>query len=191
MNNMRKIILASTSPRRKELLEKAGLVFDIEASNYEEDMSLPLTPGELVKFLSRKKAENIALNHNDAIIISGDTIVFSEGSVFGKPHTPSRAKEMLKILSGKEHSVFSGFTVIDTLNNKIFSDAVEAKVKFRNISDDEIDEYIKTGEPLSRAGGYAIQTVKDIFVESMNGDYNSIVGFPIDEIMKTLKSFGI
>lgn len=188
---MRKIILASTSPRRKELLEKAGLVFDIESSNYEEDMTLPLPPSNLVKFLSRGKAESVVLNYNDAVIIAGDTIVFLEGSVFGKPNTPKRAKEMLHLLSGKEHSVFSGFTILDTLNNKVFSDAVEAKVKFRKISDDEIDEYIKTGEPLSRAGAYAIQTVEKTFVESMTGDYDSIVGFPIAEIMKAFKSFDI
>lgn len=186
---MRKIILASTSPRRKELLEKAGLVFEIVASDYEEDMTLPLSPSDLVKFLSRGKAESVALKFSDAIVIGGDTIVFLDDNVLGKPHTNKRAKEMLTMLSGKEHSVFSGFTIIDTFNKKIFSGVVEVKVKLRNISSDEIDEYIKTGEPLSRAGGYAIQTIKDTFVESMTGDYDSIVGFPITEIMKALKSF--
>jgi septum formation protein len=188
---MRKIILASTSPRRKELLEKAGLVFEIVASDYEEDMTLPLSPSDLVKFLSRGKAESVALKYSDAIVIGGDTIVFLDDNVLGKPHTKKRAKEMLTMLSGKEHSVFSGFTIIDTLNNKIFSDAVEAKVKFKDLSDVEIEEYIETGEPLSRAGAYALQTVKDTFVEYINGDYDSIIGFPITEIMKALKSFNI
>lgn len=116
---MRRIILASTSPRRKELLAQTGLLFETVSSNYEEDMTLPLPPDELVKFLSKGKAESVAQNYSDAIIIGGDTFIFFNGNVLGKPYTPIRAKEMLKMLSGKEHSVFSGFTVIDTLNNKI------------------------------------------------------------------------
>ena len=188
---MRKIILASTSPRRKELLSKTGLVFEAVASNYEEDMSLLMPPDELVKFLSRGKAESVAQNYDDAIIIGGDTFISINGQILGKPYTPERAKEMLNILSGNEHSVFTGFTIIDTKNNKILSDVVEAKIKFKDLSDEEIDEYIETGEPLSRAGAYAIQTIGDTFVESLNGDYDSIIGLPVKDLMKALRSFDI
>ena len=188
---MRKIILASTSPRRKELLEKVGLIFDIVPSNYEEDMSLPLPPDELVKFLSKEKAESVAQKYDDALIIGGDTIVFLDGHVLGKPYTREKAKEMLKMLSGKEHSVFSGFTIIDTKSKKIVSEAIEEKIKFKNLSDKEIDEYVATEEPLTRAGAYAIQTVGKTFIENDVGDYDAIVGLPVDSLIKKLKLFNI
>jgi len=186
---MRKIILASTSPRRKELLAQAGLVFEAVASEYEEDMTLPMEPGELVKFLSKGKAEAVAKNYDDAIVIGGDTFISFNGHVLGKPHTKERAKEMLTMLSGNEHSVLSGFTVIDTKNKKTISDFVEAKIKFKKLSEKEIDDYIATEEPLTRAGAYAIQTVKDTFVEKMDGDYDSIVGLPVTRVKEIVDSF--
>ena len=188
---MRKIILASTSPRRKKLLTKTGLQFEAVSSDYEEDMTLPLPPDELVKFLSKGKAESVAKNYNDAIIIGGDTFIYFNGHILGKPHTPERAKEMLNMLSGNEHSVFTGFTIIDTKNNKIVSDAVESKIKLKKLNDKEINEYIDTGEPLSRAGAYDIQTVQNTFIESVNGDYDAIVGLPVKNLMKALESFDV
>lgn len=188
---MRKIILASTSPRRKELLAKTGLQFEAISSDYEEDMTLPLPPDELVKFLSKGKAESVGKSYDDAIVIGGDTFIYFSGNVLGKPHTPERAKEMLNMLSGNEHSVFTGFTIIDTRNGKIVSEAIEAKIKFKNLTDQEIDEYIATEEPLTRAGAYAIQTVGNTFVEKINGDYDSIVGFPTNDVIKALESFDI
>jgi septum formation protein len=188
---MRRIILASTSPRRKELLAKTGLEFEVVTSNYEEDMTLALPPDELVKFLSRGKAESVASNYDDAIIIGGDTFIFFEGKILGKPHTPVRAKEMLRMLSGNEHSVFTGFTIIDTLNNKIVSEAVTAKVKFRDLSEKEIDDYVETGEPLNRAGAYAVQTVEKTFIEEVIGDYDGIIGLPINHVREILVSFGV
>ncbi|KKP86489.1 MAG: Maf-like protein, septum formation protein, partial [Parcubacteria group bacterium GW2011_GWC1_35_8] len=128
---MRKIILASTSPRRKELLEKAGLIFDVIPSNYEEDMTLDLIPEELAKFLSKGKAIDVAKNFNDAIIISADTFVSLDDKIIGKPHTEEKAKITLKTLSGKTHSVFTGFTIIDTKKDKIVSKVVETKVSFK------------------------------------------------------------
>ncbi len=188
---MRKIILASTSPRRKELLAKTGLQFEAVSSDYEEDMTLPLPPDELIKFLSKGKAESVAKSYDDAIIIGGDTFIYFDGQVLGKPYTPERAKEMLKMLSGNEHSVFTGFTIIDTKNYKTVSEAIEAKIKFKDLTDKEIDDYIATEEPLTRAGSYAIQTVEKTFIESFNGDYNAIVGLPVDDLMKALKYFGV
>jgi len=98
---------------------------------------------------------------------------------------------MLTMLSGQEHSVLTGFTIIDTKNNKIISEVVEAKIKFRDLLEIEIDEYIETGEPLSRAGAYAIQTIGDTFVEKVEGDYDSIIGLPVTQLMKTLEDFEI
>lgn len=186
---MRKIILASTSPRRKELLAKAGLIFEAVASEYEEDMTLPMPPGELVKFLSKGKAEAVAKNYDDAIVMGGDTFIYFNGHILGKPHTKERAKEMLVMLSGNEHSVFSGFTVIDTKNKKIISDFVEAKIKFKKLSEKEIDDYIETYKPFGFAGAYAIQVVKDIFVEKIDGDYDSVVGLPVTRVKDIIESF--
>ena len=115
---MKKIILASQSPRRKDLLKQIGLEFEIDPSNYEEDMTLKMEPNKLAEFLSLGKAKDVAQRHNDSIIISADTIVAIDGEVFGKPKTPERAKYMLQKFSGKAHSVITGFTIIDTQTNK-------------------------------------------------------------------------
>jgi len=187
---MKKIILASTSPRRKALLEKAGVVFDIEPSNYEEEMHLPMPPAELAKYLSRKKAESVASAHLDALVISADTFIAHEGKVLGKPHTPERAKETLRDLSGKAHSVITGFTVIE--KDKVISQSVETKVFFRELSDEEIEKYIATGEPLERAGAYAIQELGGALIEKIEGDYDNVVGLPVEEVIKVLREeFGM
>ncbi len=188
---MRKIILASTSPRRKELLAKTGLTFEVVSSNYEEDMTLSMPPDELVKFLSRGKAESVAQNYEDAIIIGGDTFISFKGQILGKPHTPVRAKEMLSILSGNEHSVFTGYTIIDTKSKKVISEVVEAKITFKNLTEEEIDEYVETGEPLTRAGAYAIQTIEKTFIVNFSGDYDGIIGLPVKDLIKSLESFDI
>jgi len=156
----RKIILASSSPRRRELLEKASLVFDVVSSSYEEDMTLPLSPRELVIKLSRGKAEDVAKNQKDAIVIGADLIVACGGKVLGKPHTKEKAKEMLLMLSGNTHSVWTGLTVIDIEGGKTISEAIEVKVTFKRLSEKEIDDYVKTGEPLDKAGAYAIQGIE-------------------------------
>lgn len=187
----RKIILASTSPRRIELLTKAGVNFEAVASDYEENMTLPMEPKELAKFLSRGKAEAVAKNYEDAIIIGGDTFIAFNGKILGKPHTPERAREMLVMLSGHTHSVISGFTVIDTKSGKVISDAEEAYITFKNLSSKEVDDYIATGEPLTRAGAYAIQTIGEKFIEKWEGDYDSIVGLPTSRVLEVLKDCGI
>jgi septum formation protein len=187
----RKIILASTSPRRIELLTKAGVEFEAVASDYEEDMTLPMDPKELAKFLSRGKALAVAKNYPDAIIIGGDTFIAFDGKILGKPHTPERAREMLHMLSGHTHSVISGFTVIDTKNGKVISDAEEAYITFKNLSSQEIDDYIRTDEPLKRAGAYAIQTIEKTFIEKWEGDYDAIVGLPTSRVLEALKDLGV
>ena len=187
----RKIILASTSPRRIELLTKAGVKFEAVASDYEEDMTLPMEPKELAKFLSRGKAEAVAKNYDDAIIIGGDTFIAFEGKILGKPHTPERAYEMLNMLSGHKHSVISGFTVIDTKSGKVISDAEEAFITFKNLNQKEIDDYLATSEPLNFAGSYAIQTIEKTFIEKWEGDYDAIVGLPTSRVLEALKELRV
>lgn len=188
---MKKIILASQSPRRKDLLKQVGLEFEIDPSNYEEDMSLKMDPLKLVEYLSLGKAKDVAKRHKDAIIISADTIVALDGEIFGKPKTAERAKEMLQKFSGKAHAVLTGFTIIETDTNKQISKSVETKVYFKNLSEKEIDAYVATGEPLDKGGGYAIQGLAALFIEKIEGDYFNIVGLPIFPLIEELKKFGI
>lgn len=186
---MKKIILASNSPRRKELLSKAGLSFEVVPSNYEEDMSLPLSPQELAKTLSRGKAEDVANKYPEVVVIGADTFVAFDGRVLGKPYTKEKAKEMLTILSGKQHVIITGFTIIEKTANKSISKAIESKIFFRNLTEKEIDDYVETGEPLDKAGAYAIQGLGSKLIEKTEGDYASILGLPIDDVVETLKGF--
>ncbi len=188
---MRKIILASTSPRRHELMHLLGLPFEIVSSDYEEDMTLKITPQKLVKVLSAGKAADVASKHKHSLVIGADTIVVYNNEVLGKPHTPAKAKEMLKKLSGQTHSVFTGFTIIDDKTKKSVSCAIESKVYFRKLSDKEISDYVKTGVALKKAGAYGINDRASLFTEKIEGDYFNIVGFPVFHIAQELKKFGI
>jgi septum formation protein len=187
----RKIILASTSPRRKELFEKTGLTFEVVPGKYEEDMTLPLSPLDLAIHLSKGKAQSLVGEYSDAIIIGADTFVSYDNKVIGKPHTPEKARATLSMLRGNCHGIITGFTIIDTRENKIISRAVETKVYFRNFSDKEMEDYITTGEPLDKAGSYGIQALGKGFVEKIEGDYDNIIGLPIGDLMSSLKEFGI
>jgi len=188
---MKKIILASASPTRKKLLIEAGFNLKIDPSNYEEDMSLSLDPKELAIYLSKAKAESVAIKYKEEIIIGADTFIVYENKILGKPITPDKAKEVLKMLSGKEHSAITGFTIIDTSSNNILSRAVETKVFFKNLIDEEIDDYVATGEPLDKAGSYAILELGEKFVERIEGSKTNVSGLPMDELIEALKKFGV
>ena len=188
---MKKIILASQSPRRKDLLSQIGLKFEVDPSNYQEDMSLKMDPKELAEYLSLGKAKDVAQRHKDSIIIAGDTFCVLDKEVLGKPKTKENAKAMLQKLSGRTHSIITGFAIIDTETKKQISKSVETKVYFRNISEKEIDTYIDSGEPMDFAGAYAIQHLGGLFVEKIDGDYFNIVGLPILPLTIELKNFGI
>jgi septum formation protein len=124
-------------------------------------------------------------------VIGADTFIAYKGQILGKPHTAERAKAMLKQLNGKAHSVITGFSIIDTTTKKRISRAIECRVYFRKMSDREIDAYIKTGEPLERAGAYAIQERGSVFIRKTEGDFFTIMGLPVYELVEELKKFGI
>ncbi len=187
---MKKLILASASPAKKALLEQIGVVFTVQASDYQEDMSLNLDIFELAKKLSSGKAQVVARKNPGAVVLAADTFIVFEGKLLGKPKTASAAKRMLMALSGKQHSVVTGFTVIDIASNKHISEAIETKVYFRNLSAQEIDAYIATGEPLDKAGAYAIQSKGAEFVSKIEGDYSNVIGLPIARVSQVLKEFG-
>ena len=188
---MKKIILASGSPRRRELLKDAGFEFEIIKSNYREDMTLSMDPPELAKYLSRGKAQEVAQSVLEpALVIAADTFVVFKGKVIGKPVSKEDAKSTLSRLSGNRHSVITGFTILDTKTKEIYSEAVECTLFFKELSQKQIDEYVASGEPLDKAGSYAIQGGAKAFVDNIEGDTNSIIGLPMDALKKALKRFG-
>lgn len=188
---MKQIILASTSLRRKELLEKIGLKFDIVDSNYIEDLTLNKEPINLVKYLSLGKAMAVVEKYLDSIIISADTIVVYKNKVLGKPKTKKQAREFLGLLSGKTHYVITAFTIIDSKTKNKITKAVPTKITMRKLIPKEIEWYIRSGEPMDKAGAYAIQGLGSIFIKKISGDYFATVGMPVFDIVRELKKFGI
>ena len=188
---MKKIILASASPRRKEILMKTGLKFKVDASEYAEDNGHNLPPRKLAMYLSAKKAKSVAIKYKNAIIISADTFIVFKNRIFGKPRNISNAREMLKLFSGKPHSVITGFTIIDTSENKRVSKTVETKVFFRKLNDKEIESYLRTKESLGKAGAYGIQGMGAMLINKIEGDYYNVMGLPLTALVENLKKFGI
>lgn len=188
---MKKIILASASPRRKDILKITGLNFAVCTSDYKEEINLPLRPRELARFLSRKKAEAVAHKYKNAVIIAADTFIVFKNRLLGKPRTDKEAEKMLGMLNGKMHSVITGFTIIDTANNKILSRSVETKVYFKKFGVEEISAYVRSKEPLNKAGAYAIQGLGAVFIKKIDGDFFNVVGLPLCALTEGLKKFGV
>jgi septum formation protein len=188
---MKKIILASASPRRKELLEKIGLKFEVEPSNYAEDMRSGLSPDELARSISLEKAKAVAGRHKNTVVIAADTFIVFRGKIMGKPSTESEARKMLMRLRGKPHLVITGFTILDVDNNKVLTKSVETVVHIKNLTPEEIDAYVKSKEPLGKAGAYAIQGLGSVIVERIEGDYFNVMGLPLSALVEALKGFGI
>jgi len=186
---MKRIILASTSPRRKEIFSKLKLPFEIEESNYQEDMSLTMPPIELGKYLSQNKAKAVANKNKDAIVIAADTFVVYKDKFLGKPKTKEEAKEMLLMLSGKEHEIVTGVTIIENDHSISFHETV--KVFMEEITSEEIDKYIAIGEPMDKAGAYALQEIGAIFIKKIDGDFYAAMGLPLKRLAEELKSFGV
>jgi septum formation protein len=191
LNSSRTIVLASSSPRRKELLEKIGLRINIDPSDYPENRHAELNPEARVKSISLGKAMAVAPKYRDAVIIAADTIGVLRGKIIGKPHSAEAAREMLRELSGKSHLVITGFTIFDTASRKLVTRAVKTRVYFKKLSEKEIDYYVKSGEPLDKAGAYAIQGLGSVIVEKINGDYYNVMGLPLNALVESLKDFGI
>lgn len=189
-----KIILGSKSPRRKELLEQIGLEFEILVSD-EEEVITSSEPEKVVEELSLQKAVNVEklfggrTKYDKYIVIGADTVVALDGQIMGKPKDEAHAKEMLRTLSGNTHQVYTGVTLIinDNGRREVKSFAKCTLVNMYDISDDEIDEYIATKEPMDKAGSYGIQGIGGKFISGIEGDYNNVVGLPIAEIYQQLK----
>ncbi len=192
---MKKIILASNSPRRRELLENIGLKFEIIPDNTPEPMDCELLPYDMVMMLAKFKGENVLnslMYDEDALIISADTVVCVDGKIIGKPKTKEDAFKMLKQLSGRSHFVYTGVYVIEKSSKKSANFYEKTEVYFKSLDIDEINDYINSREPMDKAGSYGIQNLGSLFVEKITGDYFNVVGLPICHLGKVLKEdFGI
>lgn len=188
---MRKIILASQSPRRKQLLKQLGLEFEVVPSDVEEVFNPRLGPRHQVEELALQKAQSVAEKYDDAIVIGADTLVALGDEIIGKPKNVNDAKRMLKKLRGRQHTVVTGFVLIDTASKRTIMKSVETKVWFRKLSPQEISSYIEKEKPLDKAGAYAIQGLGNLFVEKIEGDYFGAVGLPLFTLAKELNKLGV
>lgn len=185
------IILASASPRRKELLTSLGLTFEVEASSIDEHIPAMITPQEAVETLAKRKAEAVARHRKHGLVLGSDTLVVLDGEPLGKPRDEEEAFLMLNRLQGRTHLVYTGVALVD-LESKQWKVGHEVtKVTMAPLSEVEIRKYIATKEPLDKAGAYAIQGLGATFVEKIEGDYFTVVGLPLRLTAQFLKAFGV
>ena len=185
------IILASASPRRRELLERIGITgFTVAAPNVDESVEPGLSPADMVEQLSLRKARAAARRAGpDDLILAADTVVALDGAVLGKPRDGGDAFAMLSALSGREHRVYTGVTVLR--GERVVTQHEETAVTFRELSPDEIRGYIATGEPMDKAGAYGIQGVGALLVSGIRGDYSNVMGLPVFRLGQILSDFGL
>lgn len=185
--NLPILVLASASPRRQELFSLVNIPFTVVRSEVEE-IHLE-NPSETVTVLALKKAEDVAKKVSEnSIVVGADTIVFLENEILGKPENEEEAKKMLKKLSGKTHTVFTGFAILHKAKKVVFCEKVQTEVKFKELSEVEINFYVQTGEPLDKAGAYGIQGIGSIFIEKINGCYFNVMGFPLNRFYEAMKN---
>ncbi len=182
------LILASQSPRRRELMGLFRIPFEVHAANIDETMEPGLAPADAVAALSRRKACAVARGEGDTVV-AADTIVVCDGQILGKPHSEAQARQMLRLLSGREHQVMTGVSVLSASG---FLTATEVTdLRFRPLSKREIDAYVATGEPMDKAGAYGIQGGAALFAEHLRGDYYNVMGLPVCRLWKMLHQLGI
>lgn len=184
--NMQTLILASSSPRRQELLQLLQIPFQSISANVDEDFSEQMKADEVVKELALRKAAAVAKEHQDSWVIGSDTIVVLEGKILGKPLDRADAKETLTQLSGQTHEVYTGVSIIYGRNQTVFVE--KTNVTFWELSETEIERYLDTGEPFDKAGSYGIQGYGALFVKQIEGDYYSVVGLPVSKLAQELKT---
>lgn len=188
-DNDLKLVLASASPRREELLTQLNLKFTVVPSKIDEEEFNISDPVELVKVLAEEKARSVSKLVEDVIIIAADTVVVHNGQILGKPANESKARKMLKELSSDQHQVITGVAVLNSRTGESHLDYNITDVKMTALSEQDIDKYVETGEPLDKAGSYAIQGFGGLFVEEIKGSYYSVMGLPIHQLAKLLDKF--
>ncbi len=186
---MRRFIVASASPRRREILTNAGYTFEVIPSDADENIEGVMTPEETVCELSRRKALAVFENNTDAVVFGCDTVVAIGNEILGKPENDEDAKRMLKMLSGRVHTVSTGVCIADESKAEVFANTTE--VEFFELSDETIESYVATGECSDKAGAYGIQGYGSVLVKKIRGDYFSVMGLPVSETARVLRKFGI
>jgi septum formation protein len=184
-----RVVLASASPRRRDLLDLIGIAHEVRPANIDETMRPREAPRRYAERLAREKASAIATRDPDLITIGADTVVVVNRKVLGKPADPSDAARMLRMLSGREHTVITAVAV--SRGKKLRSAIEEVRVKFRRLRDDEIDEYIAMGEPMDKAGAYGIQGYGATIVERIEGDYFAVMGLPLVRLVGLMRDVGV
>lgn len=187
---VKKLILASSSPRRAELMKQIGLNFEIKVSSVDEALLPGLSPPELVERLAESKAAAVARELNDGIVIGADTVVVWREQVLGKPLSEAEAFDMLSKLQGGVHEVFTGVALIDARSGKVLVSHEKTRVFFRAVEEEEISRYVASGEPFDKAGAYGVQGLAAIFIRRLEGCYTNVVGLPLARLSVMLKDFG-
>ncbi len=185
------LILASKSPRRRTLLEQAGLRFSVKPSAIDEDEIAVSDPENYVSVLAEAKAADISKQYPESWVIGADTIVLIDNTILGKPGSRREARTMLKRLNGQTHHVLTGYAIQCRAKNRMFSEVVKTAVLFKQLTDEEIEWYIHTKEPFDKAGAYAIQGLGTFLVKQINGSYTNVVGLPVCEVIEHLTREGI
>lgn len=184
------IILASQSPRRAILLNQIGLTFSVVPSGIAEEIDHSSTYEDNVQRLALHKAEDVSKKFHEGIVIGSDTIVVIDGKILGKPISKAHAVEMLELLSGNTHTVYTGFALVDARTKRYYIDFEKTDVTFRRLTNSEIDSYCNTGSPLDKAGAYGIQDdFGAVFVEKISGCYYTVVGFPLAKFYTAFSKF--
>ncbi len=186
-----RVILASASPRRIELLQQLGLRFEIVTSGVDEDFRGGESPREHVLRLAGAKAGAVSRLQPDAWVLGADTIVVIDGEILGKPGSPAEAVAMMRKLSGREHRVFTGFSMRSAERGAAVSEAVESSVIFRKLGDDEAAWYAATEEPYDKAGAYAVQGLGAFCIREIRGSYTNVMGLPLCEVVDVMKKLQI
>jgi septum formation protein len=187
---MKPLILASESPRRRKLLRQIGMKFRVIPSRTAEMISPTQTPGDNAKRIALEKATEVARRIRNGIVLGADTIVVLDHRVLGKPKSKDEAKRMLRSLSGREHSVFTGFALLDAQTGQHCTGVEETRVRFRVLEEQEIVSYVDSGSPMDKAGSYGIQDdYGAVFVEKINGCFYNVVGFPLARFYSALQRF--
>ncbi|RBW71593.1 Maf family protein [Bacillus taeanensis] len=186
---MNRLILASGSPRRKELLQNVFIPFEVSVSHIEEHISDLLPPSQIVEQLAHQKANAVYEQHRDCVVLGADTVVTLDENILGKPKNKEDVRQMLLMLSGRKHLVYTGVAIISREKTCLFHGKTE--VTFYDLTDEEIHAYISSGEPYDKAGGYGIQGLGAVLVQEIHGDYFNVVGLPLARTVRELKKFGI
>jgi septum formation protein len=181
---MNQLILASSSPRRRELLAKAGFTFDVHAADIDESLHAAEQPKDYVQRLALEKAQTIAASHPHAVVLGADTTVVLEGEVLGKPTDHADAERMLRLLSGRTHQVYTGLAVVRGSEHRIHVETTD--VVFRSITDEELKTYLASGDAMDKAGAYGIQGYAARWIPRIEGNYFNVVGLPLSAVVELL-----